>query len=91
MSKRERGNEENFPRTGRRRKTDSRADRRIFRMARKNLRQTLEDLTTKFNNSSVENISSRTVRRLFENKYKKRCLKENHYQEREQISAHRFL
>lgn len=57
----------------------------------KNLRQTLEDLTTKFNNSSVENISSRTVRRLFENKYKKRCLKENHYQEREQISAHRFL
>lgn len=61
------------------------------RMARKNRRQTLEDLTTKFNNNSVENISSRTVRRLFENKYKKRCLKENHYQEREQISAHRFL
>lgn len=40
-------------------------------MARKNRRQTLEDLTTKFNNNSVENISSRTVRRLFENKYKK--------------------
>lgn len=36
MSKRERGNEENFPRTGRRRKTDSRADRRLFGWPEKN-------------------------------------------------------
>lgn len=34
--------------------------------------QTLKDLTTKFNNNSVENISSRTMRRrLFQNKYKR--------------------
>lgn len=68
----ERGNEENLPRTGRRIKTDSRADHRLFRIVRENRRQTLEDLATKFNNISVENISSRTVRRrLFENQYKR--------------------
>lgn len=34
--------------------------------------QSLKDLTTKFNNNSVENISSRTMRRrLFQNKYKR--------------------
>lgn len=33
---RERGNEENLPRTGRRIKTDSRADHRLFRIVREN-------------------------------------------------------
>ena len=38
-------------------------------------KQTLEDLTNKFNNTSVDNLSSRTVRRrLFESGYKRRVI-----------------
>jgi len=42
-------------------------------------KQTLEDLTNKFNNTFVDNLSSRTVRRrLFESGYKRRVIsKEN--------------
>jgi transposase len=72
---RERGNEENLPRPGRPRKTDIRGDRILFRMVRENRRQTLEDLRNKFNNTSVDNLSSRTVRRrLFESGYKRRVI-----------------
>ena len=72
---RERGNEENLLRPGRQRKTDIRGDRRLFRVVRENRKQTLEDLTNKFNNTSVDNLSSRTVRRrLFESGYKRRVI-----------------
>ena len=72
---RERGNEENLPRPGRQRKTDIWGDRRLFRVVRENRKQTLEDLTNKFNNTSVDNLSSRTVRRrLFESGYKRRVI-----------------
>jgi transposase len=65
------GNEENLPRPGRQRTTDIRGRRRLFWMVRENRRQTLEDLTNKFSNTSVDNLSSRTVRRrLFESGYK---------------------
>ena len=44
-------------------------------MVRENRRHTLEDLTNKFNNTSVDNLSSRTVRRrLFESGYKRRVI-----------------
>jgi hypothetical protein len=44
-------------------------------MVRENRRQTLEDLTNKFSNTSVDNLSSRTVRRrLFESGYKRRVI-----------------
>jgi transposase len=67
----ERGNTENSPRSGRQRKLDERAKRRLVRMVHNNRRQTLEDLTSKFNNSAVIKVSLRTVRRrLFDNKYK---------------------
>jgi transposase-like protein len=72
---RERRNEENLSRPGRQRKTDIRGDRRLCRMVRENRRQTLEDLTNKFNNTSVDNLSSRTVRRrLFGSGYKRRVI-----------------
>ena len=72
---RERRNEENLPRPGRQRKTDIRGDRRLCRMVRENRRQTLEDLRNKFNNTSVDNLSSRTVRRrLFESGYNRRVI-----------------
>ena len=44
-------------------------------MVRGNRRQTLEDLTNKFDNTSVDNLTSRTVRRcLFESGYKRRVI-----------------
>lgn len=68
----DRGNTENLLRSGRQRKLDDRAKRRLVRMVRGNRRQTLEDLTSKFNNSAVVKVSSRTVRRrLFESEYKR--------------------
>jgi hypothetical protein len=62
---RERGNEENFSRPGIQRKTNIRGDRKLFWVVRENRRQTLEDLTNKFNNTSVDNLSSRPCRTLF--------------------------
>ena len=77
------GNEENLPRPGRQRKTDIRGHRRLFRMVRENRRQTLEDLTNKFSNTSVDNLSSRTVRRcLFESGYKDELLPRKSQSER---------
>jgi IS30 family transposase len=71
---REKGNEKTSPDQADR-KTDIRGDRRLFRMVRESRRQTLEDLTNKFNNTSVDNLSSRTVRRrLFESGYKRRVI-----------------
>jgi hypothetical protein len=72
---RERGNEENFSRPGIQRKTNIRGDRKLFWVVREKRRQTLEDLTNKFNNTSVDNLSSRTVRRrLFESGYNGRVI-----------------
>jgi hypothetical protein len=52
------------------RKTNTRDDQRLFRMVREKRRQTLEDLINKFNNTSVDKLSSGTVRRcLFESGY----------------------
>ena len=72
---RERGNKENLIRPARQRKTNIRGEGRIFRMVKENRRQTLEDLSNKFNNTSVDKLFSRTVRGyLFESGYKRRAM-----------------
>ena len=74
-SVRERGNEENLLRPARQRKTNIRGEGRIFRMVKENRRQTLEDLSNKFNNTSVDKLSPRTVRGyLFQSGYKRRAM-----------------
>jgi len=52
---------------------EKRTYRRLFRIVRESRRQ--EDFLNKFNNTSVDNLSSRTVRRrLFESGYKRRVI-----------------
>lgn len=64
---------ENVVRRGRRKKTDDRHDRQLFRLVKSNRRQTLDDLTCRFNQQCSPNLSSRTVRRrLFDEGYKRR-------------------
>ena len=60
---RERGSIENLPQSGRKKKTNIRTDRLLFRMVQNNRRQTLGDLTARFNNSTPYTISKRTVQR----------------------------
>jgi transposase len=63
---RERGYIENLPRRGGRRKTTPRDNRILFRSVKTNRRQTLKDVTARFNQRTSCNVSSRTVcRRLF--------------------------
>ena len=69
---RERGKNENLPRSGGRRKTTPRDDRILFRSVKTNRRQTLKDVTARFNQRTSCNVSSRTVcRRLFREWYKR--------------------
>jgi transposase len=71
---RERGNIENLPRS-RGRRTTPRDDRILFRSAKTNRRQTLKDETTRINQRTSCNVSSRTVcRRLFREGYKCRVV-----------------
>ena len=70
---RSQGNEENTSRRGGIKKTSDRSDRDLFRMVRKNRRQTLKDATSRFNESYEQDLSARSVRRrLFEEGYKRR-------------------
>jgi len=72
---RERENIENLPRSGGRRKTTPRDDRILFRSVKTNRRQTLKDVTARFNQRTSCNVSSRTVcRRLFREEYKRRVV-----------------
>jgi transposase len=70
---RERGTVQNLPRSGRKKKTNVRTDRLLLRMVKTNRRQTLGDLTSKFNNSTPYKLSQRTVqRRLHDAGFKRR-------------------
>ena len=67
------GNEENSSGRGHMKKTSVQNDRSLFWSVRKNRRQTLNDVTSRFNVSYGQDISTRTVRRrLFEEGYKRR-------------------
>ena len=71
---RERGNVENLPRSGSRRKTTPRDDRILYRSIKSNRRRTLKDVTSRFNSRTGYSVSTRTVsRRLFEDGYR-RCV-----------------
>ena len=70
---REWGTVENLPRSGRKKKTNVRTDRLLLRMVKTNRRQTLGDLTSKFNNSTPYKLSQRKVqRRLHDAGFKRR-------------------
>jgi hypothetical protein len=72
---RERENIENLPRSGGRQKTTPRDHRILFRSVKTNRRQTLKDVTARFNQRTSCNVSSRTVcRRLFWEGYKRRVV-----------------
>jgi transposase len=72
---RERGKIENLSRSGGRCKTTPLDDRILFRSMKTNRRQTLKDVTARFNQSTGCNVSSRTVcRRLFREGYKRRVV-----------------
>ena len=55
------GNIESLPRSGGRRKTTPRDDRILFRSVKTKRRQTLKDVTARFNQRTSCNVSSRTV------------------------------
>jgi hypothetical protein len=75
---REKGNIENLLRSGGRRKTTPRDDRIHFRSVKTNRRQTLKDVTARFNQRTSCNVSSRTVcRRLFQEGYTRRVVSKN--------------
>ena len=73
---RERGSIENNPRSGGRKKTTPRDEQVLFRSVKRNQRQTLKDLTARFNNRTGYNVSERTVpRRLcYFGDYKRRMI-----------------
>ena len=72
---RERGSIENLPRSGGIRKKTPRDDRILFRSVKTNRRQTLKDVTARFNQRTGCNVSSRTVcRRLIREGYKRRVV-----------------
>lgn len=58
-----RGSVENKRRTGRPKLTSDQGDRTLFRLIKRDRRQSLCDLTTEFNNSNPVNVSKRTVQR----------------------------
>jgi transposase len=73
---RERGSIENNPRSGGRKKTIPRDEQVLFRSVKRNQRQTLKDLTARFNDRTGYNVSERTVpRRLcYFGGYKRRMI-----------------
>jgi transposase len=62
---REWGTVENLPNSGRIKNMNLRTDRLLLRMVKTNRRQTLGDLTSKFNNTTSYKLSQRTVQRHF--------------------------
>lgn len=67
------GEVENVNRSGRKKKTSAQADRVLFRMVRNNRRQTLNELTSRYNEQTETELSSRTVRRrLFDEGFKRK-------------------
>ena len=61
--------------SGGRKKTTPRDERVLFRSVKRNRRQTLKDLTARFNNRTGCNVSERTVRRrLCFDGYKRRMI-----------------
>ena len=67
---------ENRHRTGRQRKTDDQADRRLLRVVKNHRRKTLKDITFTFNAHKPTKISQETVkRRLKFHGYKRRIVK----------------
>jgi NAD(P)H-nitrite reductase large subunit len=50
--------------SGGRKKTTPRDEQVLFRSVKRNRRQTLKDLTARFNNRTGYNVSERTVRRI---------------------------
>ena len=60
---RERGNVENLPRSGSRRKTTPRDVRILYRSIKSNRRQTLKDVTIRFTARTGYSVSTRTVSR----------------------------
>ena len=75
---RERGNIENLPRGAGIRKTIPRDNIILFRSVKTNRRQTLKDVTARFNQRTGCNVSSRTVcRRPFREGYKRRVVSKN--------------
>ena len=58
---RERATVENLPRSGRIKNTNLRTDRLLLCIVKTNRRQTLGDLTSKFNNTTSYKLSQRTV------------------------------
>jgi transposase len=72
---REKGSIENNPRSGGRKKTTPRDERVLFGSVKRNRRQTLKDLTARFNNRTGYNVSERAVRRrLCFGGYKRRMI-----------------
>lgn len=69
----DRGSVENKERSGRKRLVSDRGDRVLERLVKKNRRQTLSDLTSVFNDSVPEQVSSRTVRRRLKEQCYQRC------------------
>ena len=70
------GSVENKQRSGRPRKTDARAERRLIRIVKINPRKTLQDVTSVFNSQTPTKISNTTVkRRLQFHGYKRRVVK----------------
>ena len=59
----ERGSVENNRRSGRPRVTDARGDRKIYWIVKRNRRQSLQDITSKFNGDEGTRVSKRTIRR----------------------------
>lgn len=81
------GSVENNQRSGRPRKSDVRADRRIIRIVKINPRKTLTDLTTVYNAQTPTRISKTTVKRRLKVHGCKRCVvlkKENNHLKAEQ-------
>lgn len=67
---------ENKKRSGRPRLVDERGDRKLFRLLRRNRRQSLHDLTDDFNKVTPTKVSKRTVqRRLHSAGYKNRKIR----------------
>ena len=72
----EKGGVENNRRSGRPRVTDARGDRKIYRIVKRNRRQFLQDITSKFNGDEGTRMSKRTIcRRLHQEGYRRGKIK----------------
>ena len=75
---RERGDIENRPRSGRKKKLDDRDTRKLSRLVKNNRSFPLQDITRKFNENREDVVSSVTVRRcLYRNDFHRRVVRKN--------------